>query len=186
MNATMLSVLNDDERFLVALTEPDELAPLGEDDAIELHARIRKARNKYTGLYRRRASARVAEKGGRGRARPANERAAIKAEAFEQALSRVSRRVAVLARQSATRLRGERIEMARAAKQGRGPDADGQASAQTATGRQVTGRQVTGRPVTGAKAGDRALRSPATEKRRASTKAAGARRQAKRDRRSAT
>jgi hypothetical protein len=181
MNATMLSVLNDDERFLVALTEPDELAPLGEDDAIELHARIRKARNKYTGLYRRRASAGVAEKGGRGRARPASERAAIKAEAFEQALSRVSRRVAVLARQSATRLRGERIEMARAAKQGRGPDADGQASAQTAAGRQVTGRQVTG-----AKAGDRALRSPATEKRRASTKAAGARRQANRDSRSAT
>lgn len=181
MNATMLSVLNDDERFLVALTEPDELAPLGEDDAIELHARIRKARNKYTGLYRRRATARVAEKGGRGRARPANERAAIKAEAFEQALSRVSRRVAVLARQSATRLRGERIEMARAAKQGRGPDGDGQASAQT-----TTGRPVTGRPVAGSKAGDRALRSPATKKRRASTKVAGARRQAKRDSRSAT
>jgi hypothetical protein len=181
MNATMLSVLNEDERFLVALTEPDELAPLGEDDAIELHARIRKARNKYTGLYRRRASARVAEKGGRGRARPVNERAAIKAEAFEQALSRVSRRVAVLARQSATRLRGERLEMARADKQGRGPGADGQASAQTATGRPVAGR-----PAAGAKAGDRALRSPATEKRRASTKAAGARRQAKRDSRSAT
>jgi hypothetical protein len=171
MNATMLAVLNADERFLVALTEPDELAPLSEDDAIELHARIRKARNKYTGLYRRGASARVAEKGGRGRARPANERAAIKAEAFEQALSRVSRKVAVLARQSATRLRGERIEMARAAKRGRGPDGDGQASAQTPTGR----------PVTGSKSGDRALRSPATEKRRASTKAAGARRQAKRD-----
>jgi hypothetical protein len=171
MNATMLATLNDDERFLVALTEPDELAPLSEDDAIELHARIRKARNKYSGLYRRGASARVAEKGGRGRARPANERAAIKAEAFEQALSRVSRRVAVLARQSATRLRGERIEIARAAKHGRGPDADAHAPGQTPTGRAVTG----------AKAGDRALRSPATEKRRASTQAAGARRQAKRD-----
>jgi hypothetical protein len=171
MNATMLAVLNDDERFLVALTEPDELAPLSEDAAVELHARIQKARNKYTGLYRRGATARVAEKGGRGRARPANERAAIKAEAFEQALSRVSRRVAALARQSATRLRGERVEMARAAKQGRGPDAEGQTPAQ----------KPTGRPVTGAKAGDRGLRSPATVKRRASTKAAGARRQAKRD-----
>ncbi len=178
MNATLIAVLNDDERLLVAQTEPAQLAPLSEDEAVDLHARIRSARNKYTGLYRRGASARVAEKGGRGRARPANERAAIKAEAFEQALSRVSRRVAVLARQSAARLRGERIEMARAARQGtraarqvKGPGAAGLADAQHSTGR----------PVTGAKSGDRALRSPATDKRRASMKAAGARRQAKRD-----
>jgi hypothetical protein len=172
MNATLLAVLNDDERLLVAQTEPAELAPLSEDEAVDLHARIRSARNKYTGLYRRGASARVAKKGGRGRARPANERAAMKAEAFEQALSRVSRRVAILARQSAARLRGERIEMARAAKAGsKGPDAARVAAAPA----------TTGRPVTGAKSGDRALRSPATEKRRASTQAAGARRQAKRD-----
>ena len=171
MNATLLAVLNDDERLLVAETEPEQLAPLSEDEAVELHARIRRARNKYTGLYRRGASARVAEKGRRGKARPADDRAAIKAEAFEQALSGVSRRVAVLAGQSAARLRGERIEMARAAKQGTGPDVDGPAPAHTRAGR----------PVTGAKSGDRAVRSPATEKRRASTQAAGARRQAKRD-----
>jgi hypothetical protein len=39
----------------------------------------------------------------------------MKAEAFEEALSRVSRRVAVLARQSAARLRAERLAAARAA-----------------------------------------------------------------------
>jgi hypothetical protein len=45
----------------------------------------------------------------------------MKAEAFEEALSRVSPRVAVLARQAAARLRAERLAAARAAKQGGGP-----------------------------------------------------------------
>jgi hypothetical protein len=37
----------------------------------------------------------------------------MKAEAFEEALARVSRRVAALARQSAAELRAERLEAAR-------------------------------------------------------------------------
>ena len=57
MNASLLAVLSDAERLLVAQTEPAELAALD----------------------------------------------------FEEALSRASRRVAVLARQSAARLRAERI-----------------------------------------------------------------------------
>ena len=92
MNASLLAVLNDAERLLVAETERAELAALDEDAAISLETRIRRARNKYVGQYRRGASARVAEKGGRGMARPENKRAALKAEAFEEALSRVSRR----------------------------------------------------------------------------------------------
>jgi hypothetical protein len=171
MNASLLAVLNDAERLLVAQTEPAELAVLDEDAAIEFEARIRRVRNKYISQYRRGASARVAEQGGRGKARPENKRAAMKAEAFEEALSRVSRRVAVLARQSAAMLRAERLEAARAAKQGRGP---GAGRAAPAAGR--TGPTVTAEPT-----GDRGLRSPASEKRRASTRAAGARRQAKRD-----
>jgi hypothetical protein len=170
MNATLLAVLTEDERLLVTQTEPAQLAPLDEDAAVELHARIRRARNKYIGQYRRGASAKVAEQGGRGKARPTNRRAALKAEAFEEALARVSRRVTVLARQSAARLRGERIEAARAAKQGKGPAASAPVPAPR------KGQDVTGGP-----AGDRALRSPASEKRRASTQAKGARRQAKRD-----
>jgi hypothetical protein len=167
----LLAVLNDPERLLVAETDRAELAALDEDAAIELEARIRRARNKYAGRYRRAASAAVPEHGGRGRARPENKQAAMKAEAFEEALSRVSRRVAVLARQSAAMLRAERLEAARAAKQGRGP---GAGRAAPAAGR--TGPTVTAEPT-----GDRGLRSPASEKRRASTRAAGARRQAKRD-----
>jgi len=171
MNASLLAVLNDAERLLVAQTEPAELAALDEDAAIELEARIRGARTKYVGQYRRAASVRVVEHGARGSARPENRRAAMKAEAFEEALARVSRRVAVLARQAAAALRAERLAAARAAKQGQGPSA---ARAAAAAGRQ-------GPPVTGEPTGDRALRSPRTEKQRAGTLAAGARRQAKRD-----
>jgi hypothetical protein len=170
MNASLLAVLNDAERLLVAQTEPAELDTLDEDAAIEFEGRIRRARNKYVGQYRRAASVRVAEEGGRGKARPENKRALAKAEAFEEALSRVSRRVAVLARQSAAKLRAERLAAARAARQGRGPGPAGAAPAATRTARSVT-----------AEPGDRAPRSPAAEMRRAGTRAADARQQAKRD-----
>ena len=83
MNASLLAVLNDGERLLVAQTEKAELAALDEDAALDLEARIRRARNKYVGQYRRNASARVAEHGARGTARPENLRAFMKAEAFE-------------------------------------------------------------------------------------------------------
>jgi hypothetical protein len=171
MNASLLAVLNDAERLLVAQTGPAELAALDEDAAIESEGRIRSARNKYVGQYRRGASARVAEHGARGQARPENKRAAMKAEAFEEALARVSRRVAVLARQSAARLRAERLAAARTAKQGQGPGAPDEAPRASRT-------QI---PATGEPAADRAPRSPATQMRRASTRAAGARQQAKRD-----
>jgi hypothetical protein len=95
----------------------------------------------------------------------------MKAEAFEEALSRVSRRIATLARQAATELRVERLAAARAAKQGRGPGGRPAAPASSRKGPAVAGRPT----------GDRALRSPASEKRRAGTLATGARRQAKRD-----
>ena len=171
MNASLLAVLNDTERLLVAETGRAELAALDEDAAIELETRIRRVRNKYVGQYRRAASAAVPEHGGRGTARPENKRAAMKAEAFEEALSRVSRRVAALARQAAAELRAERLAAAKAARQGHGPRVR---AAVPAVGR--PGPAVTGEPT-----GDRALRSPASQKRRASTRATGARRQAKRD-----
>ena len=177
MNASLLAVLNDAERLLVAETERAELAALDEDAAIDLEARIRRARNKYVGQYRRTASARVAEHGGRGTARAENQRSAMKAESFEEALARVSRRVATLARQAAAALRAERLAAARAARQGRVPgtgSAPGTGPAEPAVGRK--GPSVTAGPT-----GDRALRSPRTEKQRAGSLASGARRQAKRD-----
>ena len=172
MNASLLAALNDAERLLVAQTERAELAKLDEDAAIDLEARIRRARNKYVGQYRRGASTRVVEHAARGRAAPENQLAALKAEAFEEALSRVSRRVAALARQSAAELRAERLAAARAARHAHGP------SAQAAPSADRKGPDITAEP-----AGDRALHSPASKKRRASTRAAGARQQAKRDNR---
>ena len=171
MNASLLAVLNDADRLLVAQTEPAELAALDEDAALEFEARIRRARDKYVSQYRRGASARVIEQGGRGKARPENTRAAMRAEAFEEALSRVSRRVAVLARQAAAKLRAERLAAARAGRQGQGPGARRAAPRATRKGPAVTGEPT----------GDSALRSPVTEKRRASARASDARRQAKRD-----
>ena len=172
MNASLLAVLNNAERLLVAETDRDNLAGLDEDAAIELETRIRRARNKYVGQYRRGASARVPERGGRGIARPENTQARTKAEAFEEALSRVSRRVAVLARQSAAQLRTERLAAARAAKQGRGPARPSAPQPSPDGAGTMAGADA---------AAARALRSPRTEKQRAGTLAAGARRQAKKD-----
>ena len=141
MNASLLAVLNDTERLLVAETERARLAALDEDAAIELETRIRRARSKYVGQYRRTASTAVAEHGGRGKARPENTSARMKAEAFEEALSRVSLRVATLARQAAQQLRAERLAAARAVKQSRGPDRAGAAA--TAAPKEPT---ATGQP----------------------------------------
>lgn len=171
MNASLLAALNDTERLLVAETDPDALAGLDEDEAIALEARIRRTRDKYVSQYRRGASALVAEKGGRGKARPENTRAIAKAEAFERALSQVSRRVSVLARQSAAALRAERLAAARAAKQ-----ADWPGSGEMVPKQRREGPAAPVEPV-----GDRALRSPAREKERGAVRASGARWQAKRD-----
>jgi len=171
MDASLLAVLNDAERLLVAETGREQLAALDEDAALALEARVRRARGKYVSQYRRGASAAVAGKGGRGKARPENTRARMKAEAFEEALARVSRRVAVLARQAAAALRAERLAAARAARAGRGPG--GQGATPRAGG--------VGAAVGAEAAAAGALRSPRTEKQRAGTLAMGARRQAKRD-----
>jgi hypothetical protein len=166
----LLAVLSDSERLLVAETEPADIAELDEDAAIALESRVRRARNKYTGQYRRMAAARVPEQGGRGMARPQNARAVMKAEAFEEALARVSRRVSALSRQAARELRDERLSAARDARSRRG-----RAASRSALGRPK------GRGVPQQQVGDRSFRTPATEKRRASTMALGDRRQARRD-----
>jgi hypothetical protein len=171
MDRSLLAVLNDAERLLVAEAEPAVLAELDEDAAIDLEARVRRARDKYVGQYRRTASARVADEGGRGNARPGNARAAAKAEAFERTLAQASRRVAALARQSAAALRAERLAAARAAKQ---PDWPG--ARQMVPKQRQDGPEVSPEPK-----GDRALRSPAREKERGAVRASTARWQAGRD-----
>lgn len=169
MDAGLLAVLNDTERLLVDETEPAALEALDEDAVVALHTRIRRARTKYVGQYRRSAAAGVPAHGGRGAAHPKNTRARQKTEVFEEALARVSRRLAVLADEAADRLKTERLAMAQEARSGTGPDAP-------APEARSSRRSVRSRPT-----GDRSLRSPASEKRRADTRAVGARRQAERD-----
>jgi hypothetical protein len=66
----LLGSLAETELALVREVDPDRLAGLDEDALIELHTRVRRARNKHVKLYRRQAAALVEDVGGRGKARP--------------------------------------------------------------------------------------------------------------------
>ena len=181
MNRALINSLTEAEYLLVRETENPALAELDEDELVALHDRVRRARTKYTTLYRREASAKVRAQGGRGKARPKNTRNRERAEVFEDALARVSARLARVARASAKELRDARIAAAR------GEKAAGAAAKTTAT--KTATKQATkapakargGKPAPNAKSGDRSLVSPRSVKKGASVQAKGARRQAKRD-----
>jgi hypothetical protein len=166
MNA-LLNSLTETELALVREAEPERLADLDEDALAELHDRVRRARNKYVKVYRRNAAALVAEVGGRGKAGPQNSRSRAKAEVFEDLLARVSRQLAKAARASASALRAERLAEARQARTTRRP-ASPAPSPQARRRPQKLDRQP---DFTG------------LQKRHASTRATGARRQARRDNR---
>ena len=53
MDAQLRSMLNETEQALLRAVQPRELKRLDEDALTELHDRIRRARNKYSKLYRR-------------------------------------------------------------------------------------------------------------------------------------
>ena len=108
-----VNALSENEYVLVRETAKAQMAELDEDELIELHIRVRRARNKYVTLYRRAGATKVKQKGGRGAGKAANTRNAAKAEVFEGALSRVSRQLAGVARRSARELKDERLALAR-------------------------------------------------------------------------
>jgi hypothetical protein len=164
MQKSQLALLTNAERMLVLETTKDAMADLDEDAVADLHNRIRRARNKYTGQYRRGAAQRVRSAGGRGKAFGKGQLARDKAEVFEDALARVSRRLGMLAKQAADELKAERLAAAKAAKTGKKPAAP--ASVGVAKPKQR---------------GEATRTSPRTTKARASTRAQGARRQATRD-----
>lgn len=166
-NKSLERSLTETEWLLLAETKRAALADLDEDELLALHSRIRRSRTKYVTQYRRGASARVAEVGGRGAARPKNRRASDKAEAFEKALARVSTALAAAARASAAELRTQRLAAARD-KGGTGPDG-------------VVDDVVAASPKAKGKGRAASTRPPIARKNVASTKASGARRQAKRD-----
>ena len=160
-----MNSLTNAQQALIRETERDQLADLDEDALVELHTRIRRARDKHVSLYRREAATKVAAVGGRGKARPKNSRNAATAEVFEDALAHVSRSLAAAARASAAALRAERLAAARQARAA-APTAPQRPPARRGSASQRT------RP---------APDTPALRKRHASTRATGARRQAARD-----
>jgi hypothetical protein len=164
VNATLLSALTPAERHLVSQTDPQNLNTLTEDEALDLHDLLRRARNKAVGQYRRGGASRVSDRGSRGKAKQTNGNAALKSEAFEEALAKVSRRVATLAKQSAADLKTERLAAAQAARAGQKP------TTATRTAPAAKTRAVQKKTGTVAKT-----------KRVADTRAQGARRQAARD-----
>ena len=158
----MLHSMTEAEQRLVAETERAALSELSEDELLELHVRVRRARSKYVKNYRRAASASVESVGGRGKAFARNARDRDKAEVFELALAQVSRQVAVRANEAAAELKSERLAAARRGSSG--PDEP------TASGDEL-----------GPGRGRRTRKSTGGVKKDASSRAMGARRQAKRD-----
>ena len=152
------------ENQLIDETKPAAMAHLDADALIELHTRVRRARDKYVDLYRRRGAAKVRVKGARGAAAEANERGWAKAEVFEEALARVSRQLGAAAQRNANDLKQERLAQARKEKAS-GSAAGRPAAATPATrGKAAPPRKTAGRVTF-----------------EASTTATGARRQARRD-----
>ncbi|MCD9622699.1 hypothetical protein [Rhabdothermincola salaria] len=124
MNKATLRTLSAADQDLLRETEPARLRELDEDDLLALHARIRRARNKYAKNYRRQAASRVTADKSRAVASKANQRTSAKAEVYEDALARVSRHLAKAARQSAEALKSERLAAARGQKgKGKGASA---------------------------------------------------------------
>jgi fatty-acyl-CoA synthase len=155
--------MSDAELLILRDTDASALVALDEDELLDLHTRVRRARNKHVGQYRRQAGARVEAAQARGAAYTRGQRARDRAEVFETALARVSTALARAARRSAAELRADRIAAARA--DGTGPARAGRAADSSPT----------------PEAAARPAKSGARKKREASSLAQGARRQAKRD-----
>lgn len=116
MDNAIWGMLNDTEQALLRSAEPRELEGLDEDELAALHDRVRRARNKYSKLYRRRAAAEIDAAGSRSKGHDRHARTVIKAEAFEEALARVSQHLTKAAKASAAALKAERLGLAKAAK----------------------------------------------------------------------
>ena len=176
MNKSTSKLLNKDERDLIRATDSKRLAKLDTDELVELHTRVRRARNKYLKLHRRQATAQVDADRARGVAATKNQRTAVKAEVFEDALSTVSAQLASASKRSAAKLKKDRLKAARATpKQG--------AAANRATRRKSrpTSRNSTRTRNSSKRKGDQALKSPARKKAAASSRASNKRRQAKKN-----
>lgn len=169
MNPTELySLFSAKEQTLLVATERARLKDLSEDELDDLLSLVRRERNKYSKLYRRQSSALVDAASSRAGTSTSNQRTRRKAEIFEDTLARVARALSVAARNSANELKRERLEAASNAK--------GNPRTKTPAARAAASTGVTTR-----ERGRAAKGGAASASRRGSSKAQGARRQAKSD-----
>jgi hypothetical protein len=175
MNQALLNSMTVAERRLVAETSRDAMAGLDEEALLALHSRIRRARSKYVSVYRRRASGAVVKRGGRGFSYPKNQRERGKAEVFERALASVSKEVGVRAARAAAELKAARLAAARLAAARLAAARSGGTGPSTAGARAASVQKPAASRPRGVKKTTGGL------KKDASSRAAGARRQAKRD-----
>lgn len=187
MNKATAKLLSKDEQSLVRATQPARLKKLSEEKLLALHTRVRRARNKYSKNYRRQGAAQVKADRSRGIAGKKNLRTAQKAEVFETALGRVSDALAAASHQSAAAIKKERLAAADKAKKAAARKAATRKRAAAAKKRAAAAKAAGKKKATAGKGtkgrGKADLKSPVAKKNRASSKASGQRRQAKRDKR---
>lgn len=159
-----LWVLKGSELDLMRELEPKRMNALDEDELLELHRRVRRARSKHVTNHRRGAARKVTATGSRGKAEFKTAKSKLRAEAFEEALAIVSERLATVAHETAEELKRERLARAQAGR-GTGPES---ATAHDG-GVGGAGRARSHQGTTGG------------AKRDASSRSQGAKRQAKRD-----
>lgn len=162
MNPTELDLFSANEQTLLVATEPARLKQMSEDELDDLLTLVRRARTKYTKLYRRQSASSVQAAGKRSASGSSNQRTLRKAEIFEDALARVARALAAAARVQRDELKAQRIAMARGES---GPPARTGGRAGNTSGAAQTSKR-----------GDHV-----TKRRAASTTAKGARNQARKD-----
>ena len=85
MKPTELDMFSAAEQTLLVHTERQRLAKMSEDELDELFTRVRRARTKYTKLYRRQSADLVASKSSRAGTSTSNQRTKRKAEILEDA-----------------------------------------------------------------------------------------------------
>jgi len=116
VNLTIVKTLPKGEQSLIMDTRPKKLDGLSEDALLDLHGRVRRGRNKYKKNYRQSAASRVKTDRSRGAASKKSRGDSQRAEVFEDALARVSVRLAKAARKEASDLRKKRLAAVKKAK----------------------------------------------------------------------
>lgn len=173
MSPSALSLFSEKEQTVLVATEKARIVAMSEDELGDLLTLVRRARDKYSKLHRRQATASIEAAGKRSAASSSNARTTQKTEIFEDALARVSAALAVAARASRDELKKERLAAAAASKAGGAPRAR---AAEASPARAP-------RPARKAAAkGGSSAKGRVTERRAATTRASNARSQAKRDR----